>query len=311
MVPSTKVSVFGGTGFIGSNIIEELVNTNYKPKALVRESSISKLPIGNIEIIKGKIDDQKSIDSILQNSDVIIYAVGIIRENTKKGISFDKVHFEYFRNIVDLSKENGIKRIIYVSANGVKELGTKYQTSKYKAEQYLKYNFDNWTVFRPSVVYGEPKGKMEFMTQLKEEIVDKPFPVPLFFKANPLKTDQFFRSNPTYVKDLAQLIVKSINSVYSKNKIHEVGGPVQVSWKYILKSISQVLSKKKFFIPVPITPIHLISKIFDKYHFFPITSSQIKMLREDNICDSKDLFEQYDIKPLPFSNNSILYLDIK
>ena len=127
MASLTKVAVFGGTGFIGSNIIEELVNTNYKPKALVRESSISKLPIGNIEIIKGKIDDQKSIDSILQNSDVIIYAVGIIRENTKKGISFDKVHFEYFRNIVDLSKENGIKRIIYVSANGVKELGTKYQ----------------------------------------------------------------------------------------------------------------------------------------------------------------------------------------
>ena len=311
MVPSTKVSVFGGTGFIGSNIIEELDNTGNKPKALVRESSISKLRNGNIEIVKGNLDDRKAILQTIQNCDVIIYAVGIIRENRKKGITFDKLHFKYFKNIVDLSKENSIKRIIYVSANGVKEVGTKYQTSKYKAEQYLKNNFDNWTVFRPSVVYGEPKGKMEFMTQLKEEIVDKPFPVPLFFKANPLKTDQFFRSNPIYVKDLAQLIVKSINSVYSKNKIHEVGGPVQVSWKYILKSISQVLSKKKFFIPVPITPVHLISKIFDKYHFFPITSSQIKMLREDNICNSKDLFEQYDIKPLPFSNNSILYLDIK
>ena len=311
MASHTKVAVFGGTGFIGSNIIEELVNTNYKPKALVRESSISKLPIGNIEIIKGNFDDQKSIDSTLQNCDVIIYAVGIIRENIKKGISFDKVHFEYFRNIVDLSKENGIKRIIYVSANGVKEVGTKYQTSKYKAEQYLKNNFDNWTIFRPSVVYGDPKGKVEFMTQLKEEIVDKPFPVPLFFKTNPLKTDQFFRSNPVHVKDLAQLIVKSINSKYSKNKIHKVGGLVQVSWKYMLKSISQVLSKKKFFFPVPISLVYLISKIFDKFHFFPITSSQIKMLREDNTCDSKDLFEQYDIKPIPFSYNSILYLDIK
>ena len=93
MASLTKVAVFGGTGFIGSNIIEELLNTNYKPKALVRQSSISKLPIGNIEIIKGNFDDQKSIDSTLQNCDVIIYAAGIIRENIKKGISFDNVHF--------------------------------------------------------------------------------------------------------------------------------------------------------------------------------------------------------------------------
>ena len=311
MASLTKIAVFGGTGFIGSNIIEELDNTGNKPKTLVRESSISKLCNGNIEIVKGNLDDRKAILQTIQNCDVIIYAVGIIRENRKKGITFDKLHFKNFKNIVNLSKENSIKRIIYVSANGVKEVGTKYQTSKYKAEQYLKEKLDNWTIFRPSVVYGNPNGKMEFMTQLKEEIVDKPFPAPLFFKTNPLRTNQFFRSNPIHVNDLSQLIVRSINSEYSKNKIHKVGGPIQVSWKGMLKSISQVLSKNKFFVPVPISLVHLISKIFDKFHFFPITSSQIKMLREDNICDSKDLFEQYDIKPIPYSNNSISYLDIK
>jgi len=70
-----------------------------------------------------------------------------------------------------------------------------------------------------------------------------------------------------------------------------------------------LLNIKKIFVPVPISIIYLISKLFDNFQSFPITSSQIKMLMEDNTCDSKELFELYGITPIKFSADSIKYLN--
>jgi NADH dehydrogenase len=172
-------------------------------------------------------------------------------------------------------------------------------------------NFDNWTIFRPSVVYGNPGEKIEFLTQLKNDIIDKPIPVPLFFQINPFESKSFFRSSPVHVKDLSKLIVKSLDSGYSKNRIHKVGGPDETTWYFMLKSICRVLNNKKLFILLPIVLLQFLAKLLDRFSFFPITSAQLKMLNEDNICDSTDLFDQYKITPTKFTDDSIGYLNQK
>ena len=208
-----------------------------------------------------------------------------------------------------MAKKENVRKIIYISANGVDQLDTEYQTSKYLAEQYLQNNFDNWIIFRPSVVYGDPGDKIEFLTQLKNDIINKPLPVPLFFKINPFQVKRFFRSNPVHVKDLATLIVRSLASDISRNKIHSVGGPTETTWYSMLKEISAVMSKNKPFVPVPVFFLYLAALIFDRLPFFPITAAQIKMLKTDNICNSEELFNQYDISPTSFSKMNIKYLE--
>jgi len=305
-----KIAVFGGTGFIGSNILKELSSNSFSINALIRKGSENKLPgDNNIKTIYGDLSDNGTIKESINNSDTVIYAVGIIREYRKREITFDKLHYEYFKNIVDIAKSNGVNRIIYISANGVKPSGTKYQTTKYKAEQYLKENFNNWIIFRPSVVFGNPNGKMEFVSQLREDIVDKNIPVPLFFRLNPFSYKQFFKSNPVHINDLAKLVVKSIDSNHSKNQIYHVGGPLQTTWNGMLKTVTNVLNKRKLYLPVPISIMQFIAAIFDRINLLPITATQIKMLKEDNICDSTDLFAEYDIHPIGFNSDSINYLN--
>ena len=309
MVEKLKIAVFGGTGFIGSNIVKELIVNGYNPRLLVRDRSAVNSFNDKATIIEGEVSDQNTVKEVIDDCSIIIYAIGIIREYPNRDITFDNLHFNYFKQIVDISKQKAIKKIVYVSANGIDNLNTKYQTSKYLAEQYLRENVDNWTIFRPSVVYGNPGSKIEFLTQLKNDIIDKPIPAPLFFRINPFKSKSFFKSNPVHVEDLTRLIVKSIESDFSVKKIYKVGGPSETTWYSMLKSISITLGKNKVFIPIPIVSIQIIAILLDRFSFFPITSSQIKMLKENNICESRELFRQYGIIPKDFSEDSISYLN--
>lgn len=303
----SKIALFGGTGFIGSYLTDELINSNFKIRMLVRNISNAQIT-ENIEYIKGDLSNTSSIENIINRCGVVIYAVGIIRENRKQGITFERLHYEYFKNVVDISNKHNIKKIVYLSANGVSENGTTYQITKFKAEQYLKANFDNWTIFQPSVVFGNPKNNIEFVTQLMEDIIEKNFPAPLFFRFNPFYYNDFFKSTPIHVKNLAQVIVKSIDTNFSDCKTFKIGGPTIIGWSNMLKLISRIINKRKIFIPVPILAVFLMSKLFDRFQSFPITSTQIQMLKEDNICDSKDLFKNNNIEPLHFTEENLQYL---
>ena len=85
-----------------------------------------------------------------------------------------------------LAKEKGINRFILMSANGAKMNGTSYQSTKYISEEYLKFSDLDYTIFRPSLIFGDPRGndRPEFCTQLKKDMLNLPFPAPNFFKVS-------------------------------------------------------------------------------------------------------------------------------
>ena len=127
-----KVAIFGGTGFVGHYILKELENNSYSPQILIRKGSESKIsPSKNYTIILGDIFDEVAIQKTLQDADVIIYNIGIIREFKRKGITFSNLHYKGLKNIIKEAEKLNIKRFILMSANVVKMNCTGYQTTKY------------------------------------------------------------------------------------------------------------------------------------------------------------------------------------
>ena len=217
-----KVAVFGGTGFVGSYLIDELIASDHIPRVLVRTGAEEKLmQADKCESVHGDISDKIAIGDTLAGTEAAIYNIGIIRQFPRKGITYENLQFDGARNCMDQCKELGIARFILMSANGVRPDGTGYQKTKWLAEQYLMNTDLKWTIFRPSLIFGDPRGsnRPEFCTQLKKDLIRLPIPAPLFHDGIvPVNAGRFSMS-PIHVKDVASMFVGSLASEDTISKI--------------------------------------------------------------------------------------------
>ena len=304
-----KVAVFGGTGFVGQYVIDELLNQSHDVKALVRIGSESKLgSISKIESVFGNVSSPESIEETLSGCDAAIYLIGIIRQFPGKGIAFEDLHFQSVKRVIHNAETLGVKRFILMSANGVDPNGTKYQSTKWLAEQVLKGSTLDWTIFRPSFIFGDPKGKIEFCTQLRDDMLSLPIPAPLFHRGLIPKNAGEFKMSPIHVKNVATFFVNSLANESTFGQTYELGGPENFTWKQLIKQIATGSGKTKWTMPAPVFPIKFVAGALDRFSFFPITKDQLTMLLEGNTCDSKELFEEFKIDPIPMNKDTLNYL---
>ena len=304
-----KVALFGGTGFVGTYITEELLNNNHDPVLLVRPGSENKVYLPEkCHINIGDITDFESIEQTINNTDAVIYNIGIIRQFPKKGITFEAMHFEGARHSMEAAERLGVKRFILMSANGVKYDGTGYQSTKFLAEQYLKNTELEWTIFRPSLIFGEPKGRQEFCSQLRDDMLSLPLPAPLFYEGLIPRNAGQFAMSPIHIKDVAELFVKALDIKKTIGKTYELGGPRPYTWIELIDLISAASGKKKWKIPAPALPIKLAASLLGRFPSFPITKDQLTMLLEGNTCDSTGTFKYFEVVPTTFSIKNLGYL---
>ena len=305
-----KVALFGGTGFVGSYIVDELLNHKHKPKLLVRENSEKKLlKPDKCEIILGDLNNPNAMKKTIKSADVVIYSIGLVREFPRKGITFQQTQFEGVKQTVDLAKGLDIKRYILVSANGAKLDGTKYQSTKYLAEEYLKHSELEWTIFRPSLCFGDPRGgdRPEFCTQLKRDMLSLPIPSPNFHTGLvPINAGKFALS-PVHIKNVAEFVVKSIEMDSAKKKTYPLGGEAYY-WKDLVKTMAASYGKKKWMIPAPAFGVKMLAFFFERFAWFPITRDQVTMLVESNVCDSQEHFDTFEIERIPYNTETLSYL---
>lgn len=294
---------------MGSYIVEELLRCGHEPTLMVRSGSEKKVTQpGQVTIISGSLQDLGAIDKTLDGAEVVIYLVGIIREFPSTGMIFEELHFRSAKRVIDAAVKQGVKRFILMSALGVKPDGTDYQKTKFLAEQYLKNSGLDWTIFRPSLIFGDPRGKIEFCTQLKKDMLSLPLPAPAFFpRLNLRKAGQFFFS-PIHVTDVARVFVKALEMPGAGGNTFELGGPDILSWNRMVKTIAAAYGKKKWLVPVPAWGVKSAAFLLDRFFWFPVTGDQITMLMEGNACESGSVFKIFEIEPTPFSVKNLKYL---
>ncbi|MGB9736035.1 MAG: NAD-dependent epimerase/dehydratase family protein [bacterium] len=291
-----KVFVAGGTGYIGSHVIDQLLKDGYKVRALVRKGSEYKLMNRDVEFVYGAIDDPASLNNALEGCEAIIYLIGLIREFPSRGISFELAHVQGVRYIYERAKVYGIKRWIHISANGVKP-DTKYGyiRTKYRAEEYIKAQDLNYTILRPSVVFGnETDNTVNFVNTIKHTIELVPFFVPIIGNGE-------YQLQPIHVEDIARVISMIIDKPETFNKTYSLCGQKTLSYNEIVDIITNKFNlKKKMKLHLPVSLLKLSARLFQNYEFFPITIEQINMLIKGNTCSDQYLCEELGIVPKEF-----------
>lgn len=304
-----KVALFGGTGFVGGYIVDELLERGHEPVVLVRPGSGGKLrQAERCQQVPGDIGDPEAVRAALAGCRAAIYSIGILRELPYRGITYQKLHFEGAKLSMDLAQEAGVRRYLLMSANGVRADGTGYQQTKYLAEQYLQTCELDWTIFRPSVIFGDPRGAIEFATQLHRDLIGMPIPAPLFHPGLlPLNAGTFGLS-PVHVQDVARAFVSALGMPETIGHSYALGGPECLEWKQIVQIIARATGTTKLAVPAPAWAVRLVAGLLDRFEFCPITRDQLDMLLEGNCCGADALREVFQIEPKGFTPEALGYL---
>jgi NADH dehydrogenase len=303
-----RVALFGGTGFVGSYLTTKLIEHKYKLSLLVRSEHLEKdSRSSDIKTTNGSINSVSAVNRTLGNCDYVIYNIGILEEVPKLGITFQSIQFDGLKAVVDQSVKLGVKKFILMSANGAKSVGTNYQVTKYNAEEYLKNSGLVYTILRPSVIFGDPQGKMEFITQLYQELITPPLPAVNFFKGF-LPIQGSVKMSPVHIDDVVEVFCLALKLNHTNDKTYNLGGPEILSWYEILKCVAATTKKNKIFIPVPIVIMKLLARLFQWLPFFPVTFEQLQMLEENNIADKDELIKLIKRESRALTQDSIDYL---
>jgi uncharacterized protein YbjT (DUF2867 family) len=299
-----KVFVTGGTGFVGSYILRSLVKKGDSLIALVRKGSKPKLAVNSVDVVYGDVMNPKELPKAMEGADAVISLVGIIREYRSKGITFYQTHYDGTRHVVDAARKVGIKRFIHMSSNGAGiNANTPYQTSKWAAEEYVKASGLEWTIFRPSIIFGNPYGNTEFATQLAEIVRKAPI-VPIF-------GDGKYQMQPVAVEDVAIAFSNAITISETIEKTYQLCGSKRLTYIELLNEIGKAIGKDKIkTLPMPLVLIKPIVKTFDRFSFFPITYTQLTMLIDGNICHDQNAWTELNIEPKGFEAANLSYLAV-
>jgi uncharacterized protein YbjT (DUF2867 family) len=302
------VAIIGGTGFVGRYLVDEAEKQGHYISSLVRPGSEHKvLHPESSRIVSGGINTHNSINDVVAGCDAVIYCVGIMREKPRDGITFETTQFDGVAEAIDAALANGVKRFLLMSANGVKIPGTRYQETKKRAEELLLASGLDATIFRPSVIFGDPRGRMEFATQLFEDMVKPPIPAVGFFSGFSPERGAVLMS-PVHVKDVARAFITSLTDASTVGETYALGGPEILSWTEMIQRIASVSGRKKWILPMPIVLMKLAAALFDWLPFFPVTRDQLTMLAEGNTADPAIIESLTGDPPLTFSAVHLDYL---
>jgi len=281
-----NIFVTGGTGFVGREIVRQLHGIGHRVRCLVRDADRAKAVLpSSVALHPGDLMDPDCLADGVKGCQAVIHLVGIIVEKGRS--TFERVHVQGTQDLVAAAARGEIRQFIHMSALGSRaDAPSRYHQTKYRAEQIVIGSGMDWTLFRPSVIFGPGD---RFVNLLARIIQSSPV-VPVIGRGET-------KIQPISVRNVASCFALAVGNPVSYKKIYDLGGPQRLTYIQVYQIISDILEKKKksFHIPISlIKPGALISELLLPKP--PITREQLKLLQEDNTCDSINAIRDFNLE---------------
>lgn len=291
-----KIFISGATGFVGGHLCRELLQRGHELRLLSHRAETAR--IEQVVYVQGDVTSHDDCIKGAAGCDAVINLVGIIREFPGKGITFQQLHIEATANMIAAALENGISRYLQMSALGSRPGAVSgYHRSKYSAEELLYASGLDWTIFRPSLIFGP---KDAFVNMLAGFIKN--------LSMVPIIGNGEYRLQPISADDVARCFALALEKPETIGKSYNLCGRDRFSYEELVNTIARVMGRASILkIKNPLFLMKIATALFERLPFYPVTTDQITMLLEESICDST-WQQTFGFEPVRFEEGIGTYL---
>ena len=241
------ILLIGGNGFVGRVIAAQLQLAGYSvlipTSHLVTARELRMLPKVHVEDVDiHDFDELQSLCGRIDKNGAVVNLVGVLHDKPAKpyGKVFKAAHVDLPKNIITAMKLHGLKRYLHMSALGADSDGpSMYQRSKGDGELAVKASNLDWTIFRPSVIFGAQDQFINLFSKLTK-----------LFPAMPLANHQA-QFQPVSVDDVASAFVKSLSMPQTIHQSYDLVGQTVYTMKEIVEFAARRAKTSCAIIPVP------------------------------------------------------------
>lgn len=281
----TRVFLTGGTGFVGAAVIDALLARGHAINALARGGVLPPALANRVIPIPGDLFDPAALDQGMEGCEAVIHLVGIIFENKRRGVTFERMHVEGTRSAVDAARRAGVRRYVHMSALGARpDAPAMYHRTKHAAEAHVRASGLDWTIFRPSLIHG-PGGEFVQMEAAFARRKKLPFLFMPYFGGGLFGTGGAGTLQPVFVGDVARAFVDAVERPGTIGKTYCVGGTEVVTWPELHRAMSQaIVGRPRPVLPMPAWNAELLARVVPN-NLLGFNRDQVLMSQEDSTCD--------------------------
>jgi NADH dehydrogenase len=285
MMTSKLAVVFGGSGFVGRNVVRELAKRGWRVRVAVRRPHLALFlrtmgHVGQIQLAQANVRYRGSIAEAVKGADAVVNLVGVLSQQGSQ--NFRALHVGAAGAIADLAAKAGAARFVHVSSIGADpESESLYARTKGEGERSVRAAFPLATIMRPSIVFGlEDKFFNKFASMLS--LVPSFLPVPILIGGGRTKFQ------PVYVDDIADAICEALARPDAAGKTYELGGPRVYTFRELLELMLKTTGRRRILAPVPFVLAPLMGLAGEAAGWLPfldppITRDQVRQLKRDNV----------------------------
>ena len=274
------VTVFGGSGFLGSQVVRALAKAGHRVRVAVRQPHLAgKMrllgDVGQVEIVQANVRNRASIDRALSGVRAGVNLVGILYETGRQ--KFQAVHTTGAQLIAASALAQGVEHMVQMSALGADlDSPSEYARSKAMGEAAVREVFPGAVILRPSIIFGPGDN---FFNRFAEMAVLSP--------VLPLIGGGHTRFQPVFVGDVAQAVQAVLTAPASAGLTYELAGPATYSFKALMDLVVAETGRKRALLPLPFAVARMIGAVSEILALTPIapplTRDQVELLRTDNV----------------------------
>ncbi|HEY7827673.1 MAG TPA: complex I NDUFA9 subunit family protein [Candidatus Limnocylindrales bacterium] len=296
------VLVTGASGFVGSYVVPALLSAGHRVRALVRTDAAGERVLGRlpepartgVELRLGDVTDRASLDAAVAGSEAVIHLVAIPRDRGD-GRQLERVNVEGTRNLIAAAEAAGVRRYIHQGALGVvDDPRLHFASSKARGEALVRASALDWTILKPSLLWGERDG---FFNVIAGLVRTAPGLVPVPGNGGA-------RFQPLAATDVAVALRLAVERPAMIGATYELGGPRYWTYRQITREVLRGMGRKRLIVPVPVVLISLVARSAEAVHLpFPVASDQLRQLGIDNIGPLGGFQAAFGIAPRELAGN--------